>query len=737
MRRFDLTKEWTVRKGDTKRIYKAVVPGCIHADLLTVREIPDPFIAKNLLDLAWVAETEWTYESQFNGDDLSAFSRVYLCFEGLDGAATIQLNDKTLGETEPGSRIVEYDVKDILKVGKNKLSVAFAAPVKKVKGGNTPLVGCPAMPSVGISGDVSLLAFNGVRVKDVLIRQDFTDASAVGFDVTVLTERFDKDRRMELLARVCYKNNTLYEARDILTSDKQTLRLTLKNAQYWWPAGMGEQPLYEILIDVYAERTCLEHLSRRIGICQVEAETTKDGATRLIVNRHPTYVKAAVWMPPDLYPVRLSRVEYARLVKALVVGNMNMLRVKDISAYECNAFYDLCDEYGVMVWHDAIEDEMSVNIRRLRHHPCMAAWGCDDKALIKRINAEDPGRVCLPTSLYIREDAPALPPALPEPRVAAGYLGENAQNISHPVCAYHTEHPSDLSRMMASFADHFLFPSNFNNHVWLSQIQQAMMLKREWERIRREEPNTYGFIHWHLNDCWPQASTSTVDYEGRWKAAHYILRKNLAHVSICGGYPPQAKGVDVFAFNDTPKLFKGELSWRLTRMEGDVLAEGTQAAELPPASRQIAATVKVDNHLAAVGANDLFLWLYLTDDHGAPVSSNIVSFCEPREWNLPHPKMRVEVRAWDDNSYAVTLTSQQVVMWLWLSLEGMDARYDDNFFCLEPNRPTRIRITPTRRLKPEQFYQMLRIGSLRDTWQEKRTLMQMVASAKKARATDA
>jgi len=65
----------------------------------------------------------------------------------------------------------------------------------------------------------------------------------------------------------------------------------------------------------------------------------------------------------------------------------------------------------------------------------------------------------------------------------------------------------------------------------------------------------------------------------------------------------------------------------------------------------------------------------------------------------------------------------------------MDARYDDNFFCLEPNRPMRIRITPTRRLKPEQFYQILRIGSLRDTWQEKRTLMQMVASAKKARAT--
>jgi hypothetical protein len=62
----------------------------------------------------------------------------------------------------------------------------------------------------------------------------------------------------------------------------------------------------------------------------------------------------------------------------------------------------------------------------------------------------------------------------------------------------------------------------------------------------------------------------------------------------------------------------------------------------------------------------------------------------------------------------------------------MDARYDDNFFCLEPNRPMRLRVTPSRRLKPEQFHQMLRIGSLRDTWQEKRNLAQMVASARKA-----
>ena len=64
-------------------------------------------------------------------------------------------------------------------------------------------------------------------------------------------------------------------------------------------------------------------------------------------------------------------------------------------------------------------------------------------------------------------------------------------------------------------------------------------------------------------------------------------------------------------------------------------------------------------------------------------------------------------------------------------LEGLEARYDDNFFCLEPEKPFRVRVTPAARLKLDQFRQVIRIGSLRDTWQEKRTLMQMMAVPKK------
>ena len=83
MRRLDLTGEWTVRGESSKKFFKANLPGCIHADLLAVRDIPDPFIGRNLQESAWVAEEAWTYENSFSCDDLSGFSRVLLSLEGV------------------------------------------------------------------------------------------------------------------------------------------------------------------------------------------------------------------------------------------------------------------------------------------------------------------------------------------------------------------------------------------------------------------------------------------------------------------------------------------------------------------------------------------------------------------------------------------------------------------------------------------------------------------------------
>ncbi len=162
-----------------------------------------------------------------------------------------------------------------------------------------------------------------------------------------------------------------------------------------------------------------------------------------------------------------------------------------------------------------------------------------------------------------------------------------------------------------------------------------------------------------------------------------------------------------------------------------MVVEGAKKVTLAPASREMPVSVKVAECLRKSGAGNLLMWLYMLDEQGNQVAWNTVLFCEPRGLALQPSRMRAEIRAWDDNSFAVTLTSHHPALWVWLSLEGMDARYDDNFFSLEPDKPFRMRVTPSTRLKLDQFRQLLRIGSLRDTWQEKRSLMQVMAAQKK------
>jgi len=777
MRRIDLSGEWSVRKEGSKKIIPAQVPGCVHADLLTALEIENPFPRTNLEKVREVAAGEWIYEKLFVSEDFSAFDSVVLRFDGLDTCATISLNDAVLGKTSNVFEAVEFEVKSIIQPGKNKLTVAFA-PADSAKTRNafgiirrqaSSALGVwqPQSPTVGIWRGVSVLAFFKVRVKDVLIRQDFSSAGIVGLDVAVVSERYDPGIHLEILVRVCYKGNILHEARDILDKDQTTLHLNIKNPQLWWPAGLGEQPLYEVTVDVLAGRTCHEHISRRIGLREFRLELAEENgrpARRFFINGHPMFLKGASWMPADLYVARLTRVEYARLVKAAAVANMNCLRVWGGGVYESDAFYDLCDEYGICVWQDmmlteaqgakpddaaveAFEREAKGAVLRVRHHPCVVLWcggdagkrGIDpayDKASARVTQTLDPDRPYLPPVAHEPFSLDGDPagqalPSYPEPRIVAGYLNEDERNISHPTCMYHVTPADGAKRVYGAFLDRFLLPSGFENALWLSQIQQGLAVKSQITQVRTGEDPAAGFIFWHFNDCWPGCSASSVDYEGRWKALHYMARRFFSPLTLWGRYRADAGSADVFVVNDGVKPFKGEIQWRMTQMEGSVVAEGTKKVSVAPASREKPAAVKAADALRKFGASNLLLWLYLLDEQGNQLAWNIVPFCEWRELNSQPPRMRAEIRNWDDNSFSVILTSHHPALWVWISLEGMDARYDDNFFCLEPEKPFRVRITPATRIKLDQFRQRIRIGSLRDTWQEKRNLMQMMAAAKK------
>lgn len=759
MKKIDLRGKWIIKSRHSSAIRHGIVPGCLHSEFITANEIPNPYYSNHLLHVEELNREGWIYETTFSHDAAQPCASAILYFDGIDGNAYVVINDQMIGQSDSETYHFEREVTPFLKPGINTVSLVFSpheAPTRKKQLRRSDC-GIVKTKTIGIFRTAELRLFSDACIHDLLIEQNFSSATAVTLRVAVTTALFDGSKNFDFIVRLLYKGIAISELRDRVAGGTQIFSIPVKNPQLWWPAGLGEQPLYEVAVDIVAGKTNVTHEVRRIGLRQIEITEQKDD-WHARFNGHPIVFKGASWVPADLYQARLTRMEYARLVKAAVVANMNIFRVWGGGYYENDCFYDLCDEYGICIMQDIIRptthheaikqtaiDELERQIKRIRHHPCIATWCLGDGHVAVHESVPQAARQTLntyaPTMGYVSE-MPHIPfstrhtpengllpkSSFAEPRIMKHYLKQEECNFSHPTCLIH-EAPENAATLMGrGFLRHFLCPTGFDNLIWLSQILQGYALKLQWEALRTQAIPPAHFIFWRLNDNMPGCSESTLDFEGRWKAAHYLLRRLFCHHWVCARFIPESRLIELFAFNDSLKPFKGVIKWRLVTLPGDVVASGTIPVAIQATTRLMAAMINVAQFLEEQGSSNVILWFNLIDDEGTTVSSNMLFFAEPREMSLEQPRMKAEIRIWDDNSYAITFTPQNTVLWAWVSLDGMEARYDENFICLEPGRPMRIRVTPSKRLKPLEFRQLLRIGSLRDTWQERQTLMHMVSS---------
>ena len=104
--------------------------------------------------------------------------------------------------------------------------------------------------------------------------------------------------------------------------------------------------------------------------------------------------------------------------------------------------------------------------------------------------------------------------------------------------------------IMTYLLDWFRLPDEFENTLWLSQILQGMAMKYAVEHWRRNMPRTMGTLYWQINDCWPVASWSSIDYHHRWKALHYMAKQFYAPLLV-SGVEDAAKGtVEIYVNSD-------------------------------------------------------------------------------------------------------------------------------------------------------------------------------------------
>lgn len=406
-----LTDGWSLRYG--QELLPARVPGCVHTDLLTAGIIPDPFLGLNETEVAWVGRRAWSYVGDASHD--SGHERTDLVFDGLDTAARITIGGREIGSTRNMHRTYRFDVTGAA----GELEVHFTSAYEEAEAvravtGERPNVypepfqyirkmasgfgwdWGPTLVTAGIWRPVRLEHWSTARLASV--RPLVTvDEGTGNVEIRLQVERTDRGAARSLLACATVAGRRT-EVR--FEGEEAVLRLTVDDPLLWWPRGYGDQPLYDLDVTLSDEEGQLDAWRRRIGFRTIELDRTADArgsGFTLVVNGERVFARGVNWIPDDVFPSRVTPERYRTRLNQAADANVDLVRIWGGGIYEDEAFYDVCDELGLMVWQDflfacaaypeeqplrgEVEAEARDNVVRLMPHPSLVLWNGNNENL--------------------------------------------------------------------------------------------------------------------------------------------------------------------------------------------------------------------------------------------------------------------------------------------------------------------------------------------------------------------
>jgi beta-mannosidase len=289
---------------------------------------------------------------------------------------------------------------------------------------------------------------------------------------------------------------------------------------------------------------------------------------------------------------------------------------------------------------------------------------------------------------------------------------EDRANIFTPVMLAHQKNNEGNAIIHDYLLKDYSEPKDFPSFLYVSQVLQAEGIKIGAEHFRRLRPETMGSIFWQLNDCWPVASWSSIDYYGRWKALQYYARRFYAPILVS----PHVEGgaVKVYIVSDKTEAKPGSLRVRLMSFDGKVMFDETRAVEVSPLTSKVYLDWPIKK-LADAGATDtsrVFVVAELTAG-GAQLSRNLVYLAPVKEVHLKPAPLRVETTGSNGN-YKIRVNSPVLARSGDLSFANLDVKLSDNYFDLMPGET--VEITATSAASLESLKAQLKVISLTDAF---------------------
>ncbi len=281
--------------------------------------------------------------------------------------------------------------------------------------------------------------------------------------------------------------------------------------------------------------------------------------------------------------------------------------------------------------------------------------------------------------------------SFPEMRTIESFtLPEDRTGILTPVMLDHQKNQAGNSIIHDYLLRDYPEPKDFPSFLYVSQVLQAEGIKLGTEHLRRSRPRTMGAIYWQLNDCWPVASWSSIDYYGRWKALQYYARRFYNDLLVS---PHQENGgLAVYVVSDKTTVVEGDVRMRLMTFEGTVLLEKMQSVRVAPLSSQVYLRVPIEEALVAKGIDPTRVFAATElNVNDKTVSSNLVYLAPTVQIHLPSASLKTELMKSND-SYRLKVSSPVLARSVYISFGQIDAEVSDNYFDLLPGKSAEVTI---------------------------------------------
>ncbi|MCX6127790.1 MAG: glycoside hydrolase family 2 protein, partial [Proteobacteria bacterium] len=305
--------------------------------------------------------------------------------------------------------------------------------------------------------------------------------------------------------------------------------------------------------------------------------------------------------------------------------------------------------------------------------------------------------------------------SFPNIKTVKTYTEVGDRNIFSPVMEDHQRNESDNgnSKIFHFIADYYRYPKDFESILYTSQLSQAEALRYAVEHLRQNRGRCMGTTYWQLNDNWPTASWSSIDYFGRWKAMHYSAKRCYDPVLV--SVKETGKTAEIHVTNDRRTASFGTINWKLLTLSGEILRSGKAEVEVAPLKSSLIESLDFSAELADLLVRDRYLAVEYSDKSDGVSRSCSTCFVPYKQMNLAQPQLKSTIKeghgVWEIRVKAETSFAKFVE----LDLAQGDVVFSDNYFDIAAGQERLVTVAQSA-ITQGELLEQLRLRSLIDSY---------------------